>query len=424
MHRVVTYLVCSFLVLPFCYSTLLADGAPPEDEMYACQPCKREKGFTGKVTRDRVRMRLHPTVESPVIREMDRGEMLVVVNEVDDYYAVKPPSKTKAYVYRTYVLDGVVEGKRVNIRLDPHLEAPVIAQLNTGDRVEGTISEKNAKWLEIEPPTSTVFYISSDYIEKVGDSSFLAIYEAREDEANNLLNSTYILSEAELQKHFAEIEPERIVENFQHIINEYTDFPNQVKQARKYLTKFNDAYLHKKVDYLEAKTSNASDTWMGRNTQHTEEMHSQQERLAELEEQLQRANQTQSDSKIYERWVNEKFASEVNARMGLWIPVEIAYYEKWAERNNNRPIQDFYEEQRGQAVALRGILESYDRPVRNKPGDYLLVNKTNRLPIAYLYSTHVNLNDKLGQELTVEGILRPNNNFAYPAYFVIDTEYK
>lgn len=422
MHRAVPYLICSFLVLPLCNSTLLADGAPPEDEVYTNQPCKRGKGFTGKITRDRVRMRLSPTVDSPVIREMDRGQMLVVVNEVDDYYAVKPPSNTKAFVYRTLVLDGVVEGKRVNVRLDPHLEAPVIAQLNTGDRVDGTISEQNAKWLEIDPPSSTVFYISSDYVEKVGDASFLVNYEAREDEANNLLNSTYILSEAELQKHFTEIEAERIVENYQHIINEYTDFPDEVSQAKKYLTKFNDAYLHMKVDYLEAKTSNTSDNWMGRSSQRSEDMHSQQERLADLEEQLHRANQTQTDSKIYEKWVNEKFSSEVNARMGLWIPVEIAYYEKWAEKNDERPIQDYYEEQRGQAVALRGILESYDRPVRNKPGDYLLVNKTNRLPIAYLYSTHVNLNDKLGQELTVEGILRPNNNFAYPAYFVIDSE--
>src|SRR5690606_31340485 len=60
--------------------------------------------FTGQVTRDRVRMRLQPTLESPVIRELDRGDLLVVVNEVDDFYAVSPPTDMKAFIYRTYVL--------------------------------------------------------------------------------------------------------------------------------------------------------------------------------------------------------------------------------------------------------------------------------------------------------------------------------
>jgi hypothetical protein len=173
---------------------------------------------------------------------------------------------------------------------------------------------------------------------------------------------------------------------------------------------------------LEGKSTTLENKAARDNQVSTKEQISQKERVAQLENQLERVNQTQTASKIYERWVNEKYASEINARMALWIPVEIAYYEKWAETNNNRPIQEFYEQQKGQSIALRGVLETFDRPVRNKPGDYLLVNKVNRLPIAYLYSTHVNLQDKVGQEITIEGILRPNNHFAYPAYFVIGAE--
>jgi hypothetical protein len=386
----------------------------------ATQPTKNQKSFTGKITRDKVRMRINPTTDSPVVKELNKGDMVVVVNELDDFYAVKPPSNTKGYLYRTYVLDGVIEGNRVNVRLNPHLEAPVIAQMNTGDRIDGKISEKNAKWLEITPPASTLFYVSSDFVEKVGDADFLAKFEARRDEVNNLLNSTFILSEAELQKHFSEIEPDRVVENYQHLINDYSDFPEQVKQAKAYLAKFNDSYLRKKVEYLEAKTKNSSENRANAATARVDERQVRQEQM--VQGSRPPASPAYNASQIYEKWVNENFASEVNARMALWIPVEIAYYEQWSEKNNRRPIQEFYAEQRGHAVALRGILESYDRPVRNKPGDYLLVNRTNKLPIAYLYSTHVNLHDKVGQELTVHGILRPNNNFAYPAYFVIETE--
>ncbi len=422
MHRAASIIVVPLLVLPLFTQDLKADGAPPEEKTIAQPARKNDKSFTGRITRDSVRMRLQPSTDSPVVKEMSRGDMVVVVGETEDFYAVKPPSSTKAYVYRPYILDGVVEGSKVNVRLDPHLEAPVIGQLNSGDRVNGTISEKNAKWLEIPPPASTLFYISSDYVEKVGDANYLTKYEERQSEVNHLLNATFLQSEAEMQKPFTDIASDEIIHNYEKVINDYTDFPEQAKLAQKYLTQFNEQLLHKKVDYLEKKSQSLETTHAKAKNQISEREQSQKERLANLESQLDRAHQSQNASKIYERWVNDKFASEVNARMALWIPVEIAYYEQWAENNNNRPIQDFYEEQKGHAVALRGILESFDRPVRNKPGDYLLVNKVNRLPIAYLYSTHVNLQDKLGHEITVEGVLRPNNHFAYPAYFVIQAD--
>jgi len=383
---------------------------------------KKENAFTGRIIRDKVRMRASPSADSPVVKELNRGAMLVIVGEVDDFYAVKPPKDTKAYIYRTLVLDGVVEGKNVNVRLAPHLESPIIAQLNTGDTIEADISEKNTKWLEIAPPASTLFYVSSDFIEKIGDANFLATYETRKTDVNELLNSTYLLSEAELKKPFNEMESKKVVDNYEHLIHEYTDFPDQVSQAAAYLTKFNDAYLHKKVEYLETKTKQTAELTHNNQKIALEELKNAQKNTFDIEEQLQRASQTQMASKIYKKWVSEKFASEIDAKMALWIPVEIAHYEEWAEKNGNRSIQDFYEEQKGHAVALRGVVESYDRPVRNKPGDYLLVNKTNRLPIAYVYSTHVNLNEKIGKEITVDAVLRPNNNFAYPAYFIIDAD--
>ena len=58
---------------------------------------------------------------------------------------------------RTFVLDNVIEGNRVNARLKPDLESPVVAQLNSGDRVEGIIHPANNKWMEIKLPPPPVF---------------------------------------------------------------------------------------------------------------------------------------------------------------------------------------------------------------------------------------------------------------------------
>lgn len=411
MAKKTPYLSCSLLLFYLCSAQLAADGASAEEPAAAVNLYKKDKSFTGSVTRDKVRLRLHPTVDAPVVKELARGTYLSVVGELDDFYAVTPPKDTKAYVYRTLILDGAVEGKHVNVRLAPHLEAPIIGQLNTGDHVEGVVSDKNAKWLEIPPPANTLFYVSADYVEKVGDADFFTRHETRKKEVEKLLRETHELGQAELRKPFSEMATQKVLENYEHLIKEYTDFPEEVRRASKYAAEFKDAALHKKVEYLELRTKHPEPA-----AQKKTAFEPPRTQAPLMEEKPLPA------ADLYKRWVHDHFAAEIDARMALWIPVEIAYYEDWVRENGAHSIQEFYEEQRGHAQALSGIVEPYDRPVRNKPGDYLLVSKKNRQPIAYIYSTHVNLQNKIGKEITIKAALRPNNSFAYPAYFVIEAE--
>jgi len=44
------------------------------------------------------------------------------------------------------------------------------------------------------------------------------------------------------------------------------------------------------------------------------------------------------------------------------------------------------------------------------------------LGVAYLYSTQVNLEDFVGKRVTLLVSPRPNNNFAFPAYYVFEVE--
>src|SRR5690606_27647111 len=110
------------------------------------------KPFTGKILANKVRVRSKPDLESHVIKQLSKGDLLLITGEEGEFWAVQPPSGTKAYVFRTYILDGVVEANRVNVRLEPHIDAPIIARLRTGERVKGNVCPMNHKWLEIEPP--------------------------------------------------------------------------------------------------------------------------------------------------------------------------------------------------------------------------------------------------------------------------------
>ena len=65
--------------------------------------------FTGKIKKQKVRMRLQPLYDGQILKEMNSGDMVIVVGESDDFFAVQPPAEFKGYVYRTYVLDNVIE---------------------------------------------------------------------------------------------------------------------------------------------------------------------------------------------------------------------------------------------------------------------------------------------------------------------------
>lgn len=389
MRRAALYLAM------LCSSSLcLADEPAAETTVNTATPFKP---FTGKITRNKVRMRLKPSLDAPILKELCHEDMVIVIGESDEFYAVKPPPEMKAYVFRTFVLDNVVEGNRVNVRLDPDTEAPVIAQLNAGDHVQGAVSPLNSKWLEIDPPDSTKFFVCKEYVSNIGDPSLLSTLTKRREDVNTLLETAIEQSAAELQKPYEEIHLEHAVAALNKVISQYSDFPTQVSQAKEQLSTIQEAFLQKKLAYLENKN------------QH-------------LEQEKNTLQQFPAMTVQYQAVKEEVPAKTENPESSSWASVEKTFYEEWMARHSGASLEDYYAQQQKNALHLTGIIEPYVRSVRNKPGDYILVSKTSKLPVAYLYSTRVDLNTKSGQEVTIAALPRPNHDFAFPAYFVLSVE--
>lgn len=374
--------------------------------------------FTGKITRNKVRVRLQPSLDALILTELNRDTLLSIVGEVEEFYAVLPLRDTKAYIFRTLVLDGVVEGNRVNVRLEPALEAPVIAQLNQGDRIEGNISALNSKWFEIAPPATTRFYVCKEYVEKAGGPAMIQELEKRSAEVERQLKRAYAAGKKEMQKRYDSINWEGIANAFNQIIHDYTDFPSQVSQAQNLLAEMQKGYLQKKVSYLEAQVSALNESSAELAT--SKEAAGASPAAAAATPSLIQSGDAQLEEE--QRWNSIFDSAAMTAKMAAWIPVEKFLYDQWTiEYQKTSPYQ-FYQQQALEQVHLRGMIEPYARVVRNKPGDYLLVNQASSRPIAYLYSTKVNLQEKVGQEITLYGIKRANNNFAFPAYFILSVE--
>jgi hypothetical protein len=331
----------------------------------------------------------------------------MIVGESGDFWAVQPPKGTKAYVFRSYILDNVVEANRVNVSLEPHVDSPIIGQLQTGDKVEGDVCTMNHKWFEIAPPPNCHFYISKEYVEKAGGPDYLGIMEKRKVEVESLISSAFLAAEAECKKNYEEMSVQESALKFQNIIRSYSDFPESIQMAKEGLALLNDTYLQKKIAYLESRSElspTAKDELIAKHKAENREF---------FQNEVIKPNPT-----LWNKRSTPK--NSLTDRMRFWDTIEESLYLSWSAFHSGKKMADFYDEQKANATIISGKVEHYDHPVKNKPGDYVLRGTT--APLAYLYSTQVDLEKFEGKNITMLVSPRPNNHFAFPAYFVLSVE--
>lgn len=368
--------------------------------------------FTGKVVGSKVRVRVHARLDAPVVYESEARQLCAVVGEENGFYAVKPPKGTKGYVFRSFILDNVVEGDRVNVRLYPDLEAPIVTQLHAGDSVHAVVSPTNNKWMEIDLPDAAAFYIAKEYVENIGPPSLLAQKEAEEQEAYHLLRTACLFTQSQLQRPFEQIDFDRIQANFTQLVDRYPDCVTVSQQAKEVQTLVQDVYMQKKMAFL------------GHNAgpKATENYTLLLQKFSQCG--LSPAPQAEEVSTLpaprEEKVVAESV--EPSDKLFIWKPLEESLFHLWvaAEKKERATMEDFYRQEKEHAMVITGVIDSYNRPVKNCPGDFLL--RADHFPVAFLYSTHVNLNKLLGKQVSLLVAPRPNNNFAFPAYYVLAVE--
>ena len=209
--------------------------------------------FTGKVNGNKVRLRIRPELDSPVVQELAKDDLFTIVGEEEGFWAVDAPKNANLYIFRSFVLDNVVEGSRVNVRLYPDLEAPIIAHLNTGDRIDGRVCTANSKWLEISPPSGTRFFVAKDFIEKIGPADIKAQMDERLAKSAEKLHSLTQLANAELSKELSAIDTDRVIKAYEAFMEENREFPSKVAAAREALVHFQQASIQKKAPVIEPK---------------------------------------------------------------------------------------------------------------------------------------------------------------------------
>lgn len=237
-------------------------------------------------------------------------------------------------------------------------------------------------------------------------------------EAAHHLSAASVFAQAEIQKPFEQIDFDSIQENFAQISQDYADLPNVIGQVRESTALLQDIYVQKKIAFLEGKAG----THKHSTTIAPQQLNQLAKLGMEIPPQFQESSVTDVAAAASKTLglASTQGEGQATDKMLMWQPLEESIYHLWAVANSGKNMEEFYQEESETATVLTGIVEPYNRPVKNRPGDFLLRNE--RMPIAFLYSTRVNLEKLVGQKVTLMVAPRPNHNFAFPAYFVIQTE--
>jgi hypothetical protein len=338
-------------------------------------------------------MRLQPNLDAQVYKELDAGDLLLVTAVVDDFYACMPPKGLKGYIFRTYVLDNVVEGTNVFVRLGPDRTSPAVGQLNSGDHVKGSIAPQNNKWLQIELPEDVRFYVSKDYVQKVGDADFFDRQETRRHDAVTALANLEKELDKELDKPFQKIHLATISERLNQFIREHKDMPQQVAQAENMISRMQEMYLTKSVAYKEDDTPKEVPP------------------AAPVPEKKQKTEPTIAPPTP---------AKPVNTLS--WQEQETTFVADLLSTGRIESADAYYQEEMKNERTLHGVIKPYNSFISTRPGDFVLLNMKTNLPLAYLYSTKKDLASYVNKPVTIWVSERPNHNFAFPAYFVLQVE--
>ena len=201
------------------------------------------------------------------------------------------------------------------------------------------------------------------------------------------------------------------VSQFEAIIRGYSDFPAYTQQAKEGLSLLQDNYLQKKIAYLESKT--------GLGESEKAELLKQLSSLTDFEV---KKRPTKAVSRVFEN-------KNLTDKMRFWRPSEEALYNSWTNFHTNKGVEDFYNEQKANAIVLNGVVSSFNNSMKNRPGDYVI--KNDNVPIAYLYSTVIDL-EKLIERFLAEEMpdFRVFDTASFEEqvgyrvlFFVVDREY-
>jgi uncharacterized protein YgiM (DUF1202 family) len=123
--------------------------------------------LAGEIAGDAVNVRSGPGTNYSIIIKLNKGDEVVVLGEEFGWVRIEVPPATFSWVSARFVErgeenQGTITANRVNIRAGSGTDFDVLGQVNRGDIVE--IVDEVEQWYKIKPPAAAKAWVHSDYI--------------------------------------------------------------------------------------------------------------------------------------------------------------------------------------------------------------------------------------------------------------------
>lgn len=137
--------------------------------LFSISPAQEFQAFQGEINANNINIRFDSTTSSQAICNVNQGDYVEVILEFYDWYKIKLPKTAPAFIKKDLVATiddkiAKVLKDRVNIRLHPNLSSPIIGRVNKNEAVN--ILEDKGQWYKIEPVNS-FGWIHKKFVNKV-----------------------------------------------------------------------------------------------------------------------------------------------------------------------------------------------------------------------------------------------------------------
>jgi SH3-like domain-containing protein len=141
-----------------------ADSLLPQTTAAATTtPAVSMAGKTGTVKADRVNVRSRADKKSDVVTQVNKGDTVVVLDEMGEWVKIQAPEKAKCFVSSHLLKDGVCTTDNANVRSGPGTNFKDIGKLAKGEKVD--VIKTVGTWSQIKPTEKCVVFIAAQFLD-------------------------------------------------------------------------------------------------------------------------------------------------------------------------------------------------------------------------------------------------------------------
>lgn len=177
-------------------------------ELFLC-PFLLLAGTDATITGSRVNVRVRPQLNSEIVAQVSRDEIVEVLEEGEEWTKIMAPKHSRCWVHSDYVTKGRINTDSVNLRCGAGMAFPVVCKLYEGTPV--ALVEVSGKWTRIEPPVEFGVWINSKYIDYVDTKKKKQQEKKRKQEKRIIPKKEDKVCEVALKESKAEIREEPVV---------------------------------------------------------------------------------------------------------------------------------------------------------------------------------------------------------------------